>query len=81
MVEYRVEANRKAVALMKSVWSAWDPLKGVVSPERAKIDVWNRSYQFHNSLFPTSVSAAGQAVYRHLREKGIRPAVPLLAER
>ena len=47
---------------MKSVWSAWEPLKGVVSAEDAKIHVWNRSYQFHKSLFPTSVTAAGQAL-------------------
>ena len=47
---------------MKSVWSAWEPLKSVISAEDAKIHVWNRSYQFHKSLFPTSVTAAGQAL-------------------
>lgn len=47
---------------MKSVWSAWEPLKSVISAEDVKIHVWNRSYQFHKSLFPTSVTAAGQAL-------------------
>lgn len=45
---------------MKKVWSDWEPMKNSITQEKAEINVWNRSYRFEESVFPTSVVAAGQ---------------------
>ena len=45
---------------MKDVWSAWEPVRADIQPEKAEIGVWNRTYRFEESVFPTGVAVGGE---------------------